>query len=95
MTCPACHKSDRALYYCHRGDCPRFPGSRVEIPPPEVEVTTNDEGKTHVVVSRTSSDGSPRGRSYEIGGATPNEKIQDAVRKVLADPYSAEWVPRR
>jgi hypothetical protein len=42
-----------------------------------------------VVVSR---DG--RGRSYRANGGCVTEVVQDAVRKVLADPYSGEWIPR-
>jgi hypothetical protein len=96
MTCTLCNKNDRAIFYCRRGDCPSIVGTRVDLPRPEVEVLTNGEGKTHVVVSRRGSEGSaPLGRSYEVSGTSPNEKIKDAVEKILGDTYSAEWIPRR
>jgi hypothetical protein len=60
-----------------------------EIPRPDVNVKTDAvTGKTHVVISR---DG--RGRSYEVTGVGVDDKIRDAVGKVLGDAYSAEWLP--
>jgi hypothetical protein len=68
----------------------------VELPAPDVQVTTATSrdpsapaGSVDVVVSR---DG--RGRSYRANGGCVTEVVQDAVRKILADPYSGEWIPR-
>ena len=94
MTCPACLKTDRAVWYCHRpaGECGLrrgyAPVAAIIIPRPDVTVTHTDDGKSHVVISR---DG--RGKSYEVNGTTPDEKVKDAVEKVLNDSYTGEWLP--
>lgn len=60
-----------------------------DTPRPDVAVTTTEDGKTHVVISREG-----KGRSYDVEGATPNEKIKNGIEKVIGDAYSAEWLPR-
>ena len=35
-----------------------------------------------------------KARSFRAEGVGVSEKIADAVRKVLADPRNAEWMPR-
>lgn len=64
--------------------------------PPTVDVTPASErdesapsGSVDIVVHR---DG--KGRSYRADGGTSVELVKDAVRKVLNDPYSAEWIPK-
>jgi hypothetical protein len=89
MPCP-CGKNTRERLYCHRPDCGTLVA--VDLPPPTVDVTpaVNDAtGALDVVVHR---DG--KGRSYRAEGTSSVELVKDAVRKVLADPYSAEWVPK-
>ena len=93
MACPSCGKGDRAIWFCRRptGECGLKPWERpagVDLPRPDVTVTHTDDGKSHVVISR---DG--RGKSYEIAGSSPDEKVKDAVEKVISDGYTREWLP--
>jgi hypothetical protein len=59
-----------------------------DLPDPVVNVTTED-GKTNVTISREGS-----GRRYDITSITESGKIAEAVRKVIQDPYTAEWLPK-
>lgn len=64
------------------------------LSPPTVDVTPSADtaapsGSVDIVVHR---DG--KGKSYRADGGTSVELVKDAVRKVLADPYSAEWLPK-
>jgi hypothetical protein len=62
-----------------------------DLPRPDVTVTHNeDDGKSHVVISR---DG--KGKSYEITGTSPDDKIKGVVEKIIQDPHTLEWIPRR
>lgn len=58
------------------------------LPRPDVAVTTTEDGKMHVVISR---DG--KARSYGVEGATETEKIRGVVEKVIGDHHTAEWLP--
>lgn len=93
MSC-SCGKNERQRLYCHRPDCAMVRAA--EITPPTIDVTPASErdasapsGSVDIVVHR---DG--KGRSYRAEGGTPVDLVKDAVRKVLADPYSAEWLPK-
>lgn len=89
-TCHVCGKRPRALLYCHQANCGfRNPLAAVDLPRPTVDVVTTEDGKEHVVVSR---DG--KGKSYEIEGVSPAEKVKSAVTKVIGDAHTAEWLPR-
>lgn len=55
------------------------------LPRPDVTVSTNNEGKTHVVISRDQ-----KSRVYGVGA---NDKVKDAIEKILGDGHSAEWLP--
>lgn len=66
------------------------------LPPPTVDVTPATDrdasapaGSVDVVVHR---DG--RGRSYRIDPGTTTEMVKSGIEKVLADPYSGEWIPK-
>ncbi len=61
-----------------------------DLPRPDVTVTSAPEGHTDVIISR---DG--KARSYRAEGVGVNEKIADAVRKVIADPHTAEFLPAK
>ena len=88
--CPTCGKGPRSVLYCRKYPCGFRHGIvlAVDLPRPEVQVTTTSDGKEHVVISR---DG--RGKSYEISGATSAEKVRDAITKVISDKYTGEWLP--
>ena len=97
MTCPKCRKGARAIHYCHRADCGLL--AAVDLPKPDVSVTSQGDAAGHqidVVISRKAGDGTPLGRSYKGTGAVPADAIKDVIEKVLADPYSGEFmVPRK
>ncbi len=84
MACVVCSKGPRAVLYCHRTDC----GLMIALPRPDVKVVQTEDGKSHVVISREG-----KGKSYEIEGSTPDEKIQRTVEKVISDGYTREWLP--
>lgn len=57
--------------------------------PPRPTVQVTDQGtKKELTIEREG-----KGKKYEIVGDTTNDKIKDAVEKVLSDPHSAEWLP--
>ena len=65
------------------------------LPAPTVDVTPATErdpsatpGSVDVVISR---DG--KGRSYRAEGGSTVELVKDAVRKVISDAHTAEWLP--
>ena len=35
-----------------------------------------------------------KGRSYRVEGSNSIDLVKGAVEKVLADPYSSEWLPK-
>lgn len=64
------------------------------IPQPDVEVTDASTGITgasgiDVTISR---DG--KARSYHGVGVAKNDAVKDAVKKILDDPHTAEYVRR-
>jgi len=59
------------------------------LPRPDVKVETTSDGKEWLVISREQH----KAKSYEIKGATPREKVADAVRQVIDDGHTAEWLP--
>ncbi len=64
-----------------------------DLPRPDVTVTEHHTGDSYsldVVISR---DGKPR--SYTGTGSSSHGATKDAVEKLLGDPYTAEWLPRR
>lgn len=62
---------------------------RPKLPRPDINVTTTSDGAANdLVISR---DG--KAKSYRIEGTTRQDVIKDAVKKVLDDPRSAEWLP--
>lgn len=105
-SCPTCHKGQRAVYYCRRGDCPALTSDRTfwhkhesvepsaaispPMPPPTVDVVvTNNNNTVDVNITR---DG--KGRSYRGEGTNTGDAVKDAVKKILDDPYAAEYVRR-
>ncbi len=63
---------------------------------PDVTVTNATErdpnappGSMDVVISR---DG--KAKSYRTIAGTTAEVMKDGIEKVIADPYSAEWIPK-
>ena len=60
----------------------------MDLPRPNVEITTNSDGESHIVISR---DG--KGKSYKIEGNNERDKIKDVVEKVINDKYTGEWLP--
>ena len=68
---------------------------KVDIPKPDVNVTSQGDASGHqvdVMISRKAGDGTPLGRSYKGTGASPSDAIKDVIEKVLADPYTGEWI---
>jgi len=63
-----------------------------ELPRPDVDVTHDktDWGteRTKIEVTR---DG--KSKSYEANGITQGVATREAVKKLLDDPYTAEWLP--
>jgi hypothetical protein len=35
-----------------------------------------------------------KGRSYRVEGQAAADLVKGAIEKVIADPYSAEWIPK-
>lgn len=96
MACVVCGKNPRSILYCRRTDCPaRAYTSGMDLPRPDVSVTTDANGKTEVTVSRPNGEGNPIGRKYEAEGPGMNEKIKNVVEKIVNDAYTAEWIPRK
>jgi hypothetical protein len=64
------------------------------LPRPSVSVTSRREcgHEVDVVIYRQNS-----ARSYRGGGVhhTQDAAVADVIKKILADPYSAEWLPER
>ncbi len=67
------------------------------LPRPDVSVTHATErdpsappGSMDVVVSREG-----KARSYRVTGDTGPAIVKDAIEKVLADPYNAEFLPSK
>lgn len=85
--CSVCGKGQRAVLYCRRTDCRGF-ASKVDLPRPDVSVNTDTDGKTNVTIKRENSE-----RSYVAEGPGMSEKITDVVKKIINDPYTAEWLP--
>ena len=88
MTC-YCGKTGRARLYCHSRDCGR---STVELPQPDVEVSssiTETGTKVDVVLSR---DG--KARSYTSEKLTADGAVADVVGQILSDHRNAEFVRR-
>lgn len=64
-----------------------------DLPPPDVRVTTDGDASgasIDVMISR-----SQRGKTYKGTGPTIGEAAKEVIGKILADPYSAEWIPRK
>lgn len=73
------------------GDRKRMP---TILPRPEVTVTPASDrdpiapsGSVDIVISRGG-----KGKSYRADGSSAPEIVKDAIEKVLADPYSGEWI---
>lgn len=67
---------------------------KITIPQPDVEVTDAPTGVhgtsgVDIFVSRDS-----KGRTYHGLGMTKNDAVKDAVKKLLDDPHTAEYVRR-
>ena len=63
-----------------------------DLPQPKVDVTSRETDSGHeldVMISRDN-----RGKSY-TGKGTRDEAVKQVIDKVLADPYTGEWVPRK
>jgi len=64
------------------------------LPRPEVSVTSRQEcgHEVDVVIRRQNS-----ARSYRGGGTfhTADQATADVIKKILADPYTLEWIPER
>jgi hypothetical protein len=98
-TCPTCGKGERARYYCRRYDCALGPqmtampmhSNRTHpvtppLSPPDVQTTVSG-GSADIVVSRDN-----KARSYHGDGKDSSEAVKDAVKKLLDDPHTAEYV---
>ncbi len=91
--CPTCGKGERAIWFCRRpsGECGLKPWEQmvtVDLPRPDVAVVQTEDGKSHVVISRGG-----KAKSYEIVGASPDEKVKGVVEKVISDRHTGEWLP--
>ena len=69
-----------------------------DLPRPDVSVTTRDTESSHevdLVISRP-GDGD-KSKTYTGGGvgSSQGEAIKGSVEKLLNDPYTGEWVPRK
>ena len=66
----------------------------MDLPRPGVSVTSRREcgHEVDVVIHRGRSS-----RSYRGGGIyhTPDSAVADVIKKILADPYTLEWLPER
>lgn len=99
MICILCAKGPRALLYCHRPGCPRLIAA-ADLPRPTVEVTSREEGdglslghRVDVTISRGNA-----GKKYEggkTGGYSHDGALKDVIEQIIADPYTAEWLPAR
>jgi hypothetical protein len=70
----------------------------VDLPPPDVNVTSSDAGGEYAVnvfISRRTADQTPIGRSYAGTGTSRDAAVKQVVEKIVADSYSAEWIPRK
>jgi len=62
-----------------------------DLPRPDVTVNPrNDAGQTDVVISR---DG--KCRAFRSESASTENIIRDLVEQIIADPHTAEWIPRK
>ena len=77
---------------CRHGGCqgryPEIMAVRDSLPRPDVNVTTTEDGKEHLVISR---DG--KAKSYEIEGNSAADRVKNVVEKVIGDGHTAEWLP--
>lgn len=60
-----------------------------DLPKPDVSVTTTETGDTTVVISRDGKE-----KKFESNHVTRDGVVKDIVEKVIADPASAEWLPK-
>lgn len=90
MSC-SCGKNARQRLYCHNPECGRM--LAVDLPRPEVSVTTRQTDSGNDVEVSISRDG--KARNYTGGGAgvAHNDAVKQAVEKIIADPHTAEWLP--
>ena len=65
-----------------------LPAPTVDVTPAADRDSSAPAGSVDVVIHR---DG--KGRSYRTEGGSTADVVRDAVRKVLADPHTAEWLP--
>ncbi len=89
MTCAVCGKGERAVLYCHRGNCPGLVSA--VLPPPEVNVThtsADAEQTVDVVVSR---EGAGTARSYRGTAPSVGGAVKVVIEKIFADPGSREY----
>lgn len=62
---------------------------RPKLPRPDIDAQTSAGGTVvDIVVSR---DG--KAKSYHGSGGHNGEAVKEAVRKILDDPQTAEWLP--
>ncbi len=67
-----------------------------DLPRPDVEVTSVESDGGHIVDITVSREG--HSRKYEggrDGGFSRDGAVKDAVRKMLDDPYTLEWIPKK
>lgn len=63
------------------------------LPRPDVTVNQSQNGDGHgveVIISRDGKAKSYSGENYTSSGATA-----EVIKKIIADPYTAEWLPEK
>jgi hypothetical protein len=65
-----------------------------DLPPPDVSVThssgVDSVERIEVKISRED-----RGKVYNGAASTTGGAVAEVVKKIIADPYTAEWLPGR
>jgi hypothetical protein len=69
---------------------PPLPAPTVDVTPAADRDSSAPAGSVDVVISREG-----KGRSYRTVGGSTVDVVRDAVRKVLNDPYTAEFLPAK
>lgn len=64
-----------------------------DLPRPDVSVTSSETDGAHKVDLVVSRDG--KAKSYAGAGPGRDAATRDVVEKLLADPHTAEWLPRK
>ena len=64
-----------------------------KLPEPKVEAKVAPADVGHVANITISRDGTGKARNYKGSGSDADTAVADAVRQIIVDPHTSEYVP--